>query len=306
MGAVAGHSARHSPRYGLRNGRDNTGDGKSTLRPIGRGALHVKASPKIPFKALLDTAHALADRSGKAILPYFRRQIQIDNKAASGFDPVTAADRAAEQAICKLLAERHPDHAVLGEEFGAQERHSPYTWIIDPIDGTKAFITGMPLWGTLVGLTYEGRAILGVMDQPFTGERVWAGPDAAFWRLPGGRARRIETRACRRLDQAILATTSPDLFSRPERAAFERVKAGARLTRFGGDCYSYCLLAAGHIDLVIEAGLKPYDIVALIPIIERAGGRVTTWDGGRPENGGRILAAGDPKLHSAVLKLLAG
>ncbi len=261
---------------------------------------------RLPYRALLESAHAFADLSGKAILPHFRSQMTVDNKAAAGFDPVTAADRGAEDAIRTALSMRHPDHSILGEEFGARRTASPYTWVIDPIDGTKAFITGMPLWGTLIGLTYEGRATLGLMDQPFTKERVWAGPDASFWRLPGGRARRISTRACAALADAILSTTSPDLFSKTERAKFERVKARARLTRFGGDCYAYCLLAAGHIDLVIEAGLKPYDVMALIPIIERAGGRITTWDGSRPENGGRIIAAGDPGLHAAALEVLAG
>ena len=263
-------------------------------------------SAKLPYRVLLDSAHALAELSGRAILPFFRRQMAIDNKDAEGFDPVTAADRAAERAIRKALTERHPDHAILGEEFGARSSGSPYTWVIDPIDGTKAFITGMPLWGTLIGLTHEGRATLGLMDQPFTRERVWASADASFWRLPEGRARRIATRPCPRLSDATLVTTSPDLFGAAERAGFERVKARARLTRFGGDCYAYCLLAAGHIDLVIEAGLKPYDVMALIPIIERAGGRITTWDGGRPEGGGRIIAAGDPRLHATVLDILSG
>jgi histidinol phosphatase-like enzyme (inositol monophosphatase family) len=266
----------------------------------------VTAHTRLPYRALLESAHALADLSGKAILPFFRSQMAVDNKARAGFDPVTAADRSAEDVIRTALATRHPDHAILGEEFGARATTSPYTWVIDPIDGTKAFITGMPLWGTLIGLTYEGRATLGLMDQPFTRERVWAGPDATFWRLPGGRARRISTRACAGLSTAILSTTSPDLFTKTERAKFERVKARVRLTRFGGDCYGYCLLAAGHIDLVVEAGLKPYDVMALIPIIERAGGRITTWDGGRPEGGGRIVAAGDPTLHAAALEVLAG
>ena len=261
---------------------------------------------RLPYRTLLDSAHALADLSGQVIRPYFRRAMAIDNKAAQGFDPVTAADRGAERAIRDALAKRHPEHGILGEEYGAQTSRSPYTWVIDPIDGTKAFITGMPLWGTLIGLTHDGRATLGLMDQPFTRERVWAGPDASFWRLPGARAKRIATRPCPRLADAILSTTSPDLFTKTERVIFEKVKAQVRLTRFGGDCYAYCLLAAGHIDLVVEAGLKAYDVMALIPIIERAGGRITTWDGGRPEGGGRIVAAGDPSLHAAALEVLAG
>lgn len=259
---------------------------------------------RLPYRALVETAHALADLSGKTIRPYFRRQLDVDNKASAGFDPVTIADREAERVLRKALAAQHPDHAILGEEFENHERDSPYTWVIDPIDGTKAFITGMPVWGTLIGLNVDGRASLGMMDQPFTGERFWTGPDASYWRLAGGRAKKIATRACRKIEDAILMTTSPDLLPDDDLAAFLRVKAKVRLTRFGGDCYSYCLLAAGHVDVIIESGLKPYDIVALIPIIERAGGRVTTWDGGRPEAGGKIVATGDPKLHAAVLRLL--
>jgi histidinol phosphatase-like enzyme (inositol monophosphatase family) len=260
----------------------------------------------LPYRALLETAHALADKSGRVILPYFRRPLEIDNKSEAGFDPVTAADRAAEEIIRKAIASRHPDHGIVGEEFGVTAAKSPFQWVIDPIDGTKAFITGMPLWGTLIGLTHEGQGVLGLMDQPFTGERVWAGMDASYWRLRGGRAKRIATRACASLEQATLTTTGPQFFKPLELAAFDRVKAAARLTRYGGDCYAYCLLAAGHIDIVIEAGLKPYDVMALIPIIERAGGRITTWDGGRPEAGGRIVAVGDPNLHGKVLELLAG
>jgi myo-inositol-1(or 4)-monophosphatase len=258
------------------------------------------------ISALVATSHALADAAGAAILPHFRTALAVDNKAASGFDPVTIADRAAETEIRRLLAERHPDHAILGEEFGATVRDSAYTWVIDPIDGTKAFITGTPMWGTLIGLSERGRALVGVMDQPFTGERVWATAEASFWRTRHDAERRLATRACPAIGSAILATTSPDLFTVEERAAFERVKTKARLTRYGGDCYAYCLVAAGHIDVVIEAGLKPYDVMALIPIIERAGGRITTWTGERPEAGGRIVAVGDPALHGTVMELLSG
>jgi myo-inositol-1(or 4)-monophosphatase len=266
-----------------------------------------KARGLLSQRRLLATAHKLADASGPVILKHFRKPIAVDNKAAgSRFDPVTEADRAAERAIRKELAVLHPDHGILGEEMGHAAGASPYTWVIDPIDGTRAFITGMPLWGTLIGVTHAGGAAFGLMDQPYTGERVWSGEDAAFWRGPDGRARRVRTAACPSLAEARLTTTSPDLFAEgPEQAAFARLKARARLTRFGGDCYAYCLLAAGHIDIVVEAGLKAYDIVALVPIIEQAGGVVTTWDGGRPEAGGRIVACGDRRLHAAALEVLA-
>ena len=160
------------------------------------------------------------------------------------------------------------------------------------------------MWGTLIGLAHEGCAVLGMMDQPFTGERIWAAGAASHWRQPDGRVKRIKTRACPHLEDAMLGTTSPDLMAKNEWAAFLTLKERARLTRYGGDCYAYCLLAAGHIDLVVECGLKPHDVMALIPIIEQAGGRITTWDGARAEGGGRVIAAGDPRLHEAAMKRL--
>jgi myo-inositol-1(or 4)-monophosphatase len=220
---------------------------------------------------------------------------------------VTVADRSAERAIRAHLAKRRPDHGIIGEEFAHQQGAGRFDWVIDPIDGTKAFIMGSPLWGTLIGLLDRGVPVLGLMDQPFTGERVWSSARAAHWRLPDGRVKRIKARACAQLRDAILTTTSPDLMGgAEEQGAFARLKARVRMTRYGGDCYNYCLLAAGHIDLVVEAGLKPHDIVALIPIIERAGGCVTTWDSGSARQGGRIVAAGDPKLHQAAVKVLGG
>lgn len=256
---------------------------------------------------LIATSHALADASGKAILKHFRKPIPVDNKAADGrYDPVTEADRAAERVIRRHLKTLHPNHGILGEEMGHTQGASAYTWVIDPIDGTRAFITGMPLWGTLIGVTRDGRAEAGMMDQPFTGERVWAADGATHWRGPDGRIRRVKAAACPRLANARFTTTTPDMFvDDHEQDVFARLKTGARLTRFGGDCYAYCLLAAGHIDVIVESGLKPYDVVALVAIIERAGGVITTWDGGRPENGGRIVACGDPRLHAAVLKMTA-
>jgi myo-inositol-1(or 4)-monophosphatase len=266
------------------------------------------AASRLSLRPFLETAHALADASGAAIMPHFRRSLTVENKARSGkpFDPVTTADKAAERAIRKALAARHPEHGIFGEEYGRQQGDSTYTWVIDPIDGTKAFITGTPLWGTLIGLQLEHRAILGLMDQPFTGERIWSDGKSATWRSPGGKTKRIKTRACPRLEDAIVATTNPDLLAPGvERGTFEAIKMRARMARYGGDCYSYCLLAAGHIDIIMECGLQPYDVVALIPIIEAAGGRITSWDGGRAEPGGRILAAGDPALHEEVLKQIA-
>ena len=257
------------------------------------------------LRPFLATAHELADLSGSTIRPYFRKAMDVENKAgAGGFDPVTAADKAAERVIRKRLADAHPEHAILGEEFGGGLGDGGYSWVVDPIDGTKAFITGTPMWGTLIGLAYEGRAVLGLMDQPFTRERIWAAGAASHWRQSDGRVKRIKTRACARLEDAMLGTTSPDLMAKDEWAAFLTLKERARLTRYGGDCYAYCLLAAGHIDLVVECGLKPHDVMALIPIIEQAGGVITTWDGARAETGGRVVAAGDPRLHEAALQRL--
>jgi len=259
------------------------------------------------FKALLDSAHALADLSGDIIRPYFRKPLTVTNKRqGDGFDPVTAADRAAERAIRKALARQWPDHGVIGEELGGIREDARLRWVIDPIDGTRAFIMGAPLWGTLIGLLDADEAVLGLMDQPYTRERFWSGANAAYFRNADGRPRRLKTRACPRLGDAILSTTHPDLFARgAETDAFGRLKSKVRMTRYGGDCYAYCLLAAGFVDIVVESGLHAYDVVALIPIIERAGGRITTWKGEPATSGGRIVAAGDPRLHAQALAVLA-
>lgn len=259
------------------------------------------------LNALLETAHTLADLSGEVILRRFRRAIPVEDKGSPlGFDPVTAADRDAERVISRYLQRHHPSHAIVGEEHGTREGDgtSRLRWLIDPIDGTKAFIIGSPLWGTLIGLLDGEVPLLGMMNQPFTGERVWASRTASHWRTADGRTRRLRTRACPKLEHAILTTTSPNLLDEGDRTKFFKVSARARLTRYGGDCYGYCLLAGGHTDLLIETGLKPHDVVALIPIIERAGGRITTWEGAPAMSGGRIVAAGDPALHAKVLKIL--
>ncbi len=261
---------------------------------------------KTHFAAFLATAHTLADQSATAISPYFRRAMKIDNKATAGrFDPVTAADRAAERAIAKTIKADWPDHGIVGEEYGTKLGTSSYRWVIDPIDGTKAFILGLPLWGTLIGLMDGEQAVLGMMNQPFTGERFWSGPASATMRGPDGRERRIKTRACATLGDAMFVTTHPDMFQEGiETRGLDAIRTATRYTRYGGDCYAYCMLAAGHVDIVVEAGLKPYDIAALIPIIEKAGGRCTSWTGGSAANGGRVVAAGDPRVHEAAVRIL--
>ncbi len=259
----------------------------------------------LEFEALLATAHALADRAGAVILPHFRTEQAIDDKGGSLFDPVTAADRDAESAIRAKLAEAYPSHGILGEEFGTHRGEADYCWVIDPIDGTRSFILGLPLWGTLIGLTRGRSPLLGLMDQPFTGERFWSGEKDSFFRHDGT-TKAIRTRARSTLGQALLATTSTDFFTAEEHSRFVALTDAVRLRRFGGDCYNYCLLAMGHIDLVAEAGLKPFDILPLIPIIERAGGVVSDWKGGDPRAGGCILAAGDRRIHAAAVEILSG
>lgn len=258
------------------------------------------------FKDLLNLAHDLADQSGAIIRPQFRRPIAVANKAGvDAFDPVTKADRSAERIIAREIRARVPEHGIVGEEYGAVRTEAPFQWVIDPIDGTRSFITGTPMWGTLIGLLHQGDPVLGLMNQPFTGERFWSAEKVAYAREAGGKPRRIRTRACPRIADALMMTTSPELFaSGVEADGFARVRQSVRMTRYGGDCYAYCLLASGFVDLVIETGLKSYDVVALIPIVERAGGRMTTWDGGAATSGGRIVASGDPALHDRVLKLL--
>jgi myo-inositol-1(or 4)-monophosphatase len=250
----------------------------------------------------------MADVSAAAIMPYFRKPLTVENKgSAAHFDPVTAADKAAELAMSRLLAKAAPDHGVIGEEHGSRAGAGRYTWVLDPIDGTRGFMTGTPMWGTLIGLLDQGEPFLGLMNQPFTGERIWADRTSASWRLADGKSRRIKVRPCACLREAVLMCTTPEMFSPGEELdLFEKVRRGVRMSRFGTDCYGYCLLAAGHVDIVVEANLKPYDVVALIPVITRAGGVITTWDGGPPTNGGRIVAAGDPKVHAAAVRLLSG
>ncbi len=252
----------------------------------------------------------LAKVSGEAILPFFRTHIGSDDKSGGGvFDPVTEADRAAEVAMRRLITAHFPSHGIIGEEFGEHAPDAEYVWVLDPIDGTKSFISGMPVWGTLIGLQHKGVPCYGLMHQPFTREHFSGDCEGALWRGLDHKGtlseRRLRTRACATLDQATLMTTHPALLAPGTLEPFRRVEQHVRLSRYGGDCYAYCMLASGHVDLVIESGLNAYDIVALVPIVEGAGGIITTWDGGSPAKGGSIIASGDARLHEAALKLLA-
>jgi len=250
-------------------------------------------------------AHRLADSSRQVIAPLFRRAGAADDKSGGGvFDPVTEADRGAERKLREMIGAAYPDHGIVGEEFGAHNPDAARCWVIDPIDGTRAFICGLPVWGTLIGLTIHGRPALGVMDQPFTQERFWSDGSQAFYRRGDGASEAMRASACARLDEAVLATTTPDMFRDGNEAGFAALSGRARLTRYGGDCYNYAMLAMGLIDIVVEAELKSFDIVAPIAIIEAAGGRVTTWDGADPAGGGRIVAAANAALHDAALETL--
>ena len=246
----------------------------------------------------------LATASGETILPFFRTSLSIDNKgAAHDFDPVTEADRAAEAVMRRLIKANFPQHGIVGEEFGNEREDAEYVWVLDPIDGTKSFISGFPIWGTLIALLHQQTPVFGMMHQPFIGER-FSGDNASAHYSGSAGERRLAVRRCASLLEATVFTTSPLLMNEQDRATFARVEKTARLTRYGGDCYSYCMLAAGHLDLVIETELKPYDIAALIPIITGAGGVVTTWEGKPAQNGGRIIAAGDRRVHEAAMKVL--
>jgi myo-inositol-1(or 4)-monophosphatase len=249
----------------------------------------------------------LATRSGEAILPFFRTSLDTADKArgAAPFDPVTAADKAAEAEMRHMIKRSFPAHGVIGEEFGAENPDADYVWVLDPIDGTKSFISGFPTWGTLIGLMHAGKPVYGMMHQPYTGERFTGDGHSTRLRSPTGE-RSLRTRPCDGLAKATITTTHPHLMSPSDQARFAKVESKTRLSRYGGDCYAYCMLAAGHVDLVIETGLKPYDIVALIPIIQGAGGIVTGWDGGPASRGGTIIAAGDPRVHAAALAILTG
>ncbi len=242
----------------------------------------------------------LADAAAKAIMPHFRASTEVTNKDSAHFDPVTAADRDAEAEMRRLIAATWPEHGIVGEEYGPERADARFVWVLDPIDGTRAFITGLPVWGTLIGLLEEGKPRLGMMAQPFTGERFAGDGKRAWYTGPGG-AKPIATRAASSLKEAALFTTSPYLFSAADGEAYRRIEKSVRMARYGCDCYAYCMVAAGQADIVIEAGLQPYDIVALIPIVEGAGGRLTSWDGGSAAGGGRVCASGDAKIHEEVL-----
>lgn len=246
----------------------------------------------------------LCDLASLETLSRFRKPVYITNKLSAGFDPVTEADKAAEQVIRKAILERFSEHGILGEEFGATNPDAEYQWIIDPIDGTKAYISGLPTWGTLIGLYKSGDPHAGIMHQPFTDERYICDGENSFLSHQGVMSR-LQTSATQKLSDAIIMTTSPAFFHPAEVAHYKRLEALCKLPRYGADCYAYCMLASGHIDLVVEAGLNAYDIAALIPIVEKSGGIFTNWQGGSPAQGGQVLVAANKVLHEKAMAALA-
>lgn len=255
-------------------------------------------------QAVRQTLLASADAAAGLTLKYFRTTMEVENKWAGGFDPVTEADKQAEMAIRKVISERFPNHGIIGEEWDPKLSDSVYNWVVDPIDGTRAFISGIPVWGTLVGLLHQGKGVAGLMAQPFTGETI-IGISGATTYHRNGETRTLRTSGVKDLARAKLATTSPEQFEKPERQAkWLTLRNQALQTRYGLDCYAYFALAGGHVDMVVEGGLKNVDIAPMVAIIENAGGVVSTWAGENPENGGNIVAAATPELHAAALKIL--
>lgn len=256
-------------------------------------------------KEYTDFLDTLACAAAEITLPMFKRPLNVINKGKKlqlDYDPVTEADRQSEIAIRKLINQSYPEHNILGEELGSENNNdSQYTWVIDPIDGTRAYICGIPTWGTLVALNNGSRPIIGMLDQPYLKERYIGTPEASFMN-----GTRIKCRPCTDLSQATISTTDPTQFFACDEdlQVFNRVSSKARLVRNGYDCYAYAMVAAGFIDVVIESGLEAYDIQALIPIIEGAGGVVTNWTGGSAADGGQVVASATAALHEQVLSLL--
>jgi len=248
---------------------------------------------------------ALNRASGEVILPLFRADHGWEDKGKAGFDPVTDADKNAEAAIRRLIAERYPDHGVIGEEYGEDRPDAEFVWVLDPIDGTRAFIAGLPLWTTLIGLRFQGRPVIGSIGQPFLGEVFIGGPMGSRLVVGGGEVP-LKVRPCPKITDAVIATTDPEgCFNGAELGAWTQVRAAARLARLGCDAYAYAMVAQGTMDLVVEAGLKAWDIEAAIPVVEGAGGMVTDWRG-QPvgSNGGQIAISGDRAVLDEALVAL--
>lgn len=252
----------------------------------------------------LEFAHRLADAAGAAIMPHYRTRLTPEDKSAGGrFDPVTVADRAAEQAMRALITQHYPSHGIIGEEFGSESEDAEFVWVLDPVDGTKSFMCGIPLWGTLIGLLHQGRPLLGMSDHPFLGERFWGDGAEAFGSGPLGK-RRLDTRRPVAMTNAIVYAGSTVVAASSLQQRLLLLADSVRMVRYGADCYDTAMLAEGHIDTIIQTGLEIYDIAATVPIVEGAGGIVTGLDGGPAIRASTILSSGDPQLHGAMLAFL--
>ena len=256
-------------------------------------------TPENIEKTLFD----LADIAELETMARFRKPMDIENKREKGFDPVTAADTKTEVLIRQYLAKHYPEHGIMGEEQEAINPDALYCWIIDPIDGTRAFISGLPCWGTLIGLSHNGTPIAGMMAQPFTGEYYFTSGGES-WLKHKGETALLKTSNVTSLDAATIMTTDPFIIEGEDANAFSQLRDKTKLTRYGYDCYAYAMVAAGHIELVVETELNPYDILALIPIIENAGGIVTNWQGKSAKNGGRIIAAANKTILNEALETI--
>ena len=251
-------------------------------------------------------AIALARASATEILPYFRCNVAVDVKDGLVWDPVTEGDRVGERIIRQMIEERYPDHGIHGEEYGIKDARSPFTWVLDPVDGTRSFVCGLPTWATLIGLNYEDRPVVGLMNQPVVGDMFYGNPQGA-WNDYRGTVTPIRTRQGVPLSRASAGTTSPDLYrSQRDAAALARIKACVQLLRYGADAYFFCVMAAGHIDIAMDANLQPYDIAPLLPIVTGAGGVAAEWTGGDPARGGNVITAGSQALLDEALEVLKG
>ena len=250
----------------------------------------------------IDFAGVLADTAGPTVRRHFRTQVSVDKKPDQ--TPVSIADRDAEQAMRQLISETYPEHGIFGEEHGIEGLEKEYIWVLDPIDGTVAYLAGKPQFGTLIALVYRGTPITGIIDQPVLGER-WLGAMGHITTLNGVEA---TTRKCSELKKASLNATSPDMFEGQNSVKVSKLSGDVAVTMYGGDCYAYGLLASGHIDLIVEAGLKPYDFCALMPIINGAGGSITDWQGHllNINSDGRVVASGDAAILSQAIEVLKG
>lgn len=247
--------------------------------------------------------HRLADAAASAILPSFRNLDEVESKAEEGFDPVTVADRGAETVMRSLIEEVFPQDGIIGEEYGMERAEADAVWVLDPIDGTRAFVAGLPSWGILIARMWRGVPRVGMMAQPFIGERFWSDGEASYWARGEDKAR-LMTRECPVLAEATLFATDPSMFKGSQRKAFDALASRVKTVRFGTDCYGYAMVAAGHGDIVLESGIQLYDVAPFVPILATAGGRLTAWNGGPAASDNTALAVGDPALVEEIRSVL--